>query len=388
MFDIIRNINNLNDRNTPILQKSYNEFQNELIRLDTHNSLVGSVNQLREDRIAKNRVNIDSIDADLMTTRRQVEIIQNRNLIKEDIIYILRALFVFTAITIISYVYLAGTEYRQPAMIVIGVAAIYYFGGKALSFLSRSANRWTLQNWSGTKYKVETPIEAEVDVCAAENAKYDAEMAKIKGKMLDKLIAMRERFNKLDSNKKRVLNKGEEMRKDYAEILRKTDLIFDKLPKDKQNIIIEAKKKEIAKRPIVPTNEPTPSPQPLPSVQPTPPPPPSSSSNNKSESELFNDAMKNNMEKMIRDSLIDMLSSAPYPLSLLNNDKDTHINAILAFYKKDPNTDPQVFKNYFWQQLKQKGISDADINKAFIEMDKKDDEMRKKRKEDGIEFQL
>jgi membrane-bound lytic murein transglycosylase B len=94
------------------------------------------------------------------------------------------------------------------------------------------------------------------------------------------------------------------------------------------------------------------------------------------------------MEKMIRDSLIDMLSSAPYPLSLLNNDKDTHINAILAFYKKDPNTDPQVFKNYFWQQLKQKGISDADINKAFIEMDKKDDEMRKKRKEDGIEFQL
>jgi hypothetical protein len=377
MFDIIRNINNLNDRNTPILQKSYNEFQNELIRLDTHNSLVGSVNQLREDRIAKNRVNIDSIDADLMTTRRQVEIIQNRNLIKEDIIYILRALFVFIAITIISYVYLAGTEYRQPAMIVIGVAAIYYFGGKALSFLSRSANRWTLQNWSGKKYKVETPIEAEVDVCAAENAKYDAEMAKIKGKMLDKLIAMRERFNKLDSNKKRVLNRGEEMRKDYAEILRKTDLIFDKLPKDKQNIIIEAKKKEIAKRPIVPTNEPTPSPQPLPSVQPTPPPQPSSRSTNKSESELFNDAMKNNMEKMIRNSLIDMLSSAPYPINLLNNDKDTHINAILAFYK-DPNTDPQVFKNYFRQQLKQKGISDADINKAFIEMDKKDDEMRKK----------
>jgi Fic family protein len=95
MFDIIRNINNLNDRNTPILQKSYNEFQNELIRLDTHNSLVGSVNQLREDRISKNKVNINSIDADLMTTRRQVEIIQNRNLIKEDIIYILRTTIKF-----------------------------------------------------------------------------------------------------------------------------------------------------------------------------------------------------------------------------------------------------------------------------------------------------
>jgi hypothetical protein len=366
MFDIIRNINNLNDRNTPILQKSYNEFQNELIRLDTHNSLVGSVNQLREDRIAKNRVNIDSIDADLMTTRRQVEIIQNRNLIKEDIIYILRALFVFIAITIISYVYLAGTEYRQPAMIVIGVAAIYYFGGKALSFLSRSANRWTLQNWSGKKYKVETPIEAEVDVCAAENAKYDAEMAKIKGKMLDKLIAMRERFNKLDSNKKRVLNRGEEMRKDYAEILRKTDLIFDKLPKDKQNIIIEAKKKEIAKRPIVPTNEPTPSPQPLPSVQPTPPPQPSSSSNNKSESELFEEAMTNHMADSLRASFIDMLSSAPYPISLLNDDKDTHINALTTLFKKNPKSYKQESTKYIKQQLKQKGISDADINKAMM----------------------
>jgi hypothetical protein len=104
-----------------------------------------------------------------------------------------------------------------------------------------------LQNWAGKKYNVESPIAAELDVCAAENAKYDAEMATIKGKILDKLIAMRTRFNKLDSTKKRVTDRGEEMRKDYAEILKKTDLIFDKLPKDKQSIIIEAKKKEIAK---------------------------------------------------------------------------------------------------------------------------------------------
>ena len=59
-------------------KRKANDFQNELLRLDTHNNLVGSVNRLREERIKKNRENIDSLDADLMTTRRQVEIIQNQ----------------------------------------------------------------------------------------------------------------------------------------------------------------------------------------------------------------------------------------------------------------------------------------------------------------------
>jgi len=256
MADITTNIFNLNTRNTPVLQKTYNEFQNELLRLDTHNNLVGSVNRLREDRIAKNRVDINSLDADLMTTRRQVEIIQNRNLIKEDVIYILRALFVFSSLFVIAYVYLEGTQYKQYSLYALGIAALYYFTSKLSSFMSRSANRWTLQNWEGVKFKVENVKKAEEDLCAAENAKYDAEMAKIKGQILDKMISMKSRFNKLENRKKIVKERGEKMKKDYQDLLKKTDVIFDKLPKDKQTIIIDAKKKKIATESFVLKNQP------------------------------------------------------------------------------------------------------------------------------------
>ena len=245
MADITTNIFNLNNRNTPTLQRSYNDFQNELLRLDTHNSLVGSVNQLREDRIAKNKSNIHNLDADLMTTRRQVEIIQNRNLIKEDIISILKALFILIGLSVISYVYLDGSQYRQPVFYLLAIIALYYFGGKALSFLSRSANRWSMTNWTGIKFNNSNAKPADEDVCAAENAAYEAEMAKIKAKILDKLIAMKTRFNKLDSNKNLLLERKDKIKIDYDEQIKQTDLIFDKLPQDKKQLIIDVKKKQL-----------------------------------------------------------------------------------------------------------------------------------------------
>lgn len=252
MIDIITNQNNLNNRNTHVLHKTYNEFQTELLRLDTHNALVGSVNKLREDRIKKNTVNINSLDADLMTTRRQVEIVQNRNLIKEDIIYILRAIFLLTSLTIIVLVYLEGTQYKKPMLYLLGIYALYYLGMKATSFMGRSANRWTLQNWQGVQRKPqqEEPKKEE-DICAAENAKYDAEMAKIKGKILDKMISMKQRFKKLDSRKKLIRERGEKIKSSYQKILKTADTIFDKLPKDKQTEIINARTKQVAVEPVV-----------------------------------------------------------------------------------------------------------------------------------------
>lgn len=364
MADITTNIFNLNNRNTPVLQKSYNDFQNELLRLDTHNSLVGSVNQLREDRIDKNRVNINNIDADLMTTRRQVEIIQNRNLIKEDIIYILRALFVFIGVTVISYVYLEGTVYRQPVLFALGAIAIYYFGGKALSFLSRSANRWSMTNWDGIKYA--TPVKApEEDVCAAENAAYEAQMAKIKGKILDKMIAMKTRFNKLDRNKKLLHEKREKLVNDYGEIIEKADLIFDKLPKDKQTIILDAKKKDIAKEPRTIR------------VQPRNPADIEMETRRKNDGMIGNSSSKLDEDKpMSKPDRIKMmkmvLNIMPYPINLLNNDKDIETLSDDRF--RDDNASKEQMKT----MLKAKGISEADIVKGFNEVNKMKEDMKKK----------
>jgi hypothetical protein len=365
-IDITKNIFNLNKRNTPILQKSYNDFQNELLRLDTHNSLVGSVNQLREDRINKNRANINNLDADLMTTRRQVEIIQNRNLIKEDIIYILRALFVFIAVTVIAYVYLQGTPYHQPVLYLLGILAAYYFGSKGLSFLSRSSNRWSMTNWQGVKYANLVAVPEE-DVCAAENAAYDAQMAKVKGKILDKLIAMRSRFNKLDSNKKLLSERGEKMKNDYHEIIQKADIIFDKLPKDKQDLIIEAKKKDIAKEPRVLKTQPS---QPQANAS-------SSENNLQSMNKPLSStgALDANQIKMAVEMSKAIMKESP-PLDLLT-DKDIEDMIKMADPSK-PKASEKEMVNFFMGRLKSKGATEEQIINGLMNLEKNQEKMKMK----------
>jgi hypothetical protein len=266
---------------------------------------------------------------------------------------------VFIAITVIAYVYLEGTAYRQPALFIIAILAVYYFGGKALSFLSRSSNRWSMTNWQGVKYAnlAAPPVE---DVCAAENAAYEAEMAKIKGKILDKLIAMKSRFNKLDKNKKLLTERGEKMKNDYADIIAKADTIFDKLPKDKQDLIIEAKKKAIAKEPRTPNAQPT-------------------NQNNNSNSNIPNNAnskidqgIPRTKEEKIR-SVKQYLKMAGQPINVLDNEAD--INEIVAQMDKladRPNVSEIDEKNKIIANiLKNKGVQDSEIKKALDELNRK-----------------
>ena len=111
MADITKNIFNLNELNVPNVHKSYSDFQKELLRLDTHNNLIKSVNKLRDDRIKKNNENINNLEADLITTRRQVEIIENRNFIKEELISTLKVLILIITLGVIINVYLKSTSY-------------------------------------------------------------------------------------------------------------------------------------------------------------------------------------------------------------------------------------------------------------------------------------
>jgi hypothetical protein len=245
MADVTTDIFNINSRNTDNLKQSYDEFQKELIKLDTHNNMVGSINRLREDRIEKNQNTIGGLDADLMTTRRQVEIIQNRNLIKEDVIDILRMTFVLLSALCIVIVYVPGDAYKKWGKILLGLYAVYYYGNFLLSYFRRSNNRWTLINWQGKKYSKPVDVPVDDDICAAENAEYEAEMAKIKGRLLDKMIAMKTRFNSLETNQKTLMDRKGHIKQLYDDTLKQTDRIFDKLSEDKKAIVLEAKKKKL-----------------------------------------------------------------------------------------------------------------------------------------------
>jgi len=360
MADITTNIFNLNNRNTPTLQRSYNDFQNELLRLDTHNSLVGSINQLRDDRIVKNKNNINNLDADLMTTRRQVEIIQNRNLIKEDVIYTLRGLFVLVGATVISYVYLEGSPYRESVLYFMGIISLYYFGRKGLSFISRSANRWSMTNWTGVKYNNPVKVE-EADVCAAENAAYEAEMAKIKSKILDKLISMKTRFNKLDNSKKLLNERKIKLKNDYTDILNKADLIFDRLPQDKKTLLIEAKKKEIVTEGGASYKQPSQATTSQPQKQ-------QPETSNATSSQFKSTGSNDDAGKQL---LMDEMKKAPYPLNLLSIEDAVE----LAKFKPADGAELAPEKAMKLMEtinnmLLKKGVSQEDIQKAFMEMAK------------------
>jgi hypothetical protein len=191
-----------------------------------------SVNKLRDNRIKRNNLNINNLESDLITTRRQVEIIENRNLIKEEIISTLKISILFITLGVIIRVYLKTSEYYKTSIYILISIILLYTGSKLLKYLQRSANRWTLLNWTPTGTPKESKPADDDDLCAVENAEYQASMNKIKNKILDKLISLKSRFKKLDERKALLIDRKSKIKSDYKKIVEQTDSMVSKLPKD------------------------------------------------------------------------------------------------------------------------------------------------------------
>jgi predicted nuclease with TOPRIM domain len=174
---------------------------------------------------------------------------------------------------------------------------------------------------------------------------------------------MKSRFNKLERNKKLLTERGEKMKNDYHDIIAKADLIFDKLPKDKQDIILEAKKKQIAKEPR--TMKVQAVSQGNSNMQ-------SNSNSNLANNSNIDPGIPNSKEDKIR-IVKNYLKMAGQPINVLDNEAD--INQIIAQMDKAVNQSPaseqDEMNKILTTMLKNKGIQDSDIKKGFEELNKK-----------------
>ena len=93
MSFIDKDILEIQNRKWNDVKQNYGEFESELMKLDTHNNMVSTINDFRNEKMDINEQKIMKIDKDLNTLRRQVEISQNSSLKKEDWIYFLRGSF-------------------------------------------------------------------------------------------------------------------------------------------------------------------------------------------------------------------------------------------------------------------------------------------------------
>ena len=165
MSFIDKDILEIQNRKWDDVKKNYAEFKNELMKLDTHNNMITSINSFRNEKMDANESKLMSIDKDLNTLRRQVEISQNSSLKKEDWIYFLRGTFLYIAIMFLLTFALRGHPYFKWLASGISLIALFVFGSRLWSFYNRDPMRWTIRKWTTKK---QTVAAEEEDECLAD----------------------------------------------------------------------------------------------------------------------------------------------------------------------------------------------------------------------------
>ena len=126
-MDIERDIQTMQNRNLDDLKPIYNTFKNEIFKLDTHNEN-----------------NLMSLDNDLNTTRRQVELSENSSMKKTDWINILRYFFLYLCVLFLVIFGLRQNVYFKWIVGAITIIAVSVIGAELYSFTKRDPNRWSV----------------------------------------------------------------------------------------------------------------------------------------------------------------------------------------------------------------------------------------------------
>ena len=143
-MDIERDIQTMQNRNLDDLKPIYNTFKNEIFKLDTHNNIISSVNRFREGQLNTNENNLMSLDNDLNTTRRQVELSENSSMKKTDWINILRYFFLYLCVLFLVIFGLRQNVYFKWIVGAITIIAVSVIGAELYSFTKRDPNRWSV----------------------------------------------------------------------------------------------------------------------------------------------------------------------------------------------------------------------------------------------------
>ena len=147
-MDIDKDISNINNSNIPDVKRHYRVFKDELIKLDTHNNIINSVNNFKSENERKNKAQILSISNDINTVRRQIEISENDSLMKYDFINILQVVFLYLGLLFLIIFGLTGSMYMTPLIVILSVFFTWITLRKIFNIMNRNTNRWTLYQFN------------------------------------------------------------------------------------------------------------------------------------------------------------------------------------------------------------------------------------------------
>ena len=208
MSFIDKDILEIQNRKWDDVKKNYSEFKTELIKLDTHNNMISSINSFRNEKMDANEMTLMSIDKDLNTLRRQVEISQNSSLKKEDWIYFLRGTFLYFSIMFLLVFALRGHPYFQWLAAGVTLIALFLLGGRLWSFYNRDPMRWTVRKWSTKKYDT---VSDEDECLMDEDAGMNAADLADKNALLLEITRLRNRETQAQDGTKRLEDREKEL---------------------------------------------------------------------------------------------------------------------------------------------------------------------------------
>jgi len=213
-MDIDNDIRLIQNRNVEDLRTHYQSFKKELLKLDTHNNIISSVNRFRDGQLSTNEERLMSLDKDLNSTRRQVEISENSSIKKSDWINVLRYLFLYLAILCLVIFTLKTNPYFMWIVGTITIITAFTIGSELYSFTQRDPNRWSVLKF---KTKIRQLDETEEDQCLVEDDENVADETE-RNRLLAEILRLKNAENQIDNSEKNLSNRIKEIETRRKEI--------------------------------------------------------------------------------------------------------------------------------------------------------------------------
>ena len=220
-MDIDNDIRLIQNRNVEDLRTHYQSFKKELLKLDTHNNIISSVNRFRDGQLSTNEERLMSLDKDLNSTRRQVEISENSSIKKSDWINVLRYIFLYLAILCVVIFTLKANPYFMWIVSGLTIITFVIIGRELYSFTQRDPNRWSVLKFKTT---IRDLAENDEDQCLVEDDENVADETE-RNRLLAEILRLKNAENQIDNSDKNLSNKIKEIETRRKEIQSNIDSI-------------------------------------------------------------------------------------------------------------------------------------------------------------------
>jgi hypothetical protein len=202
---------------------------NDPIQLEVRNHVI----KLESDEIIKSRRDLEILDNDINTTRRQVEIIQDNSERQSNNIFLLKTILTYLALILIPLL-LSSKGYISAGIITYIVIGITILFGIIIfynlrSVMSRDPNRFSIRNFGATM----KPSSQATKCVSNPKTKLNPEEREIQSK-LEQLKGLDTQLNIIESRRKEIDLRRKDLDSEASQLEAKFNAQFPNQPLDRE----------------------------------------------------------------------------------------------------------------------------------------------------------